>query len=344
MLYSVAVVGASGYAGGELLALLARHPDFDVTLACAGERAGELVSTVHPQLVGLSAYAGVNFSTTSMSDIAQRDLVFLALPHGQSAEIAAQLPDSVRVVDLGADFRLLEPGAWERYYGGQHAGTWTYGLPELPRARALIGASTRVANPGCYATAAALALWPAHAAGVIDATDISIVAASGTTGAGRKATDALLASNVMGSMSAYKVGGVHQHTPEMEQSISSVGAGEVRIGFTPYLAPMTRGIIATCTARTSATLSQLREIYSSAYSEEHFIHFLDEGLMPSTASVVGTNNTQLQVSVDQHTGRLVVISVIDNLGKGAAGQAIQNANIIYGLPETVGLDAAGGAA
>jgi N-acetyl-gamma-glutamyl-phosphate reductase len=338
------VVGASGYAGAELLSLLAGHPEISVALACAGEKAGEPVGAVHPQLAGVPDYEEMIFAPTDPALMQQADLIFIALPHGQSAALVASLPASAKLVDLGADFRLASAADWAEYYGGTHAGTWTYGLPELPGARAAISSASRIANPGCYATAVALALWPAHAAGLIDATDISVVAASGTTGAGRKPTDSLLASTVMGSISAYKVGGVHQHTPEMEQTISSVGTGEVVIGFTPYLAPMTRGIIATCTARTSATEAELRSAFEQAYTSEPFVTVLPEGQWPHTSSVSGTNGAQIQIARDEHTGRLVIISVIDNLGKGAAGQAIQNANLMLGLPETLGLPLVGGAA
>lgn len=341
---TTAVVGASGYAGGELLRLLAIHPEFEVSVACAGEKAGETLTSVHPQLVGVPEYSQARFALTDPALLADADVVFVALPHGQSAALVQALPAHTRVVDLGADFRLTDAAAWSRYYGGSYAGSWTYGLPELPGAREVIASSTRVANPGCYATAVALAMWPAHAAGAIDAPDITVVAASGTTGAGRKATESLLASTVMGSMSAYKVGGVHQHTPEMEQTIASVGVGAVTIGFTPYLAPMTRGIIATCTARSDASEDELRVIYEQAYVNEYFVHVLPEGQWPHTSSVAGTNGAQIQVTRDEHTGRLVVISVIDNLGKGAAGQAIQNVNIMSGFPEYAGLELTGGVA
>lgn len=345
---SCVVVGASGYAGGELLSLLAGHPAFSAPIACAGEKAGQLLTDVHPRLIGVSAYEGVRFESTDLSHMSNADVVFIALPHGQSASLAANIlssvPRSIKIVDLGADFRLDNSTAWAKYYGGEYAGSWTYGLPELPGARDRIARSDRIANPGCYPTAVALALWPAHAAGVIDATDISVVAASGTTGAGRKATEALLASTVMGSMSAYKVGGLHQHTPEMEQTIAGVGSGQVRIGFTPYLAPMPRGIIATCTARTGASLDELDAIYQRAYANEYFVTVLPTGQSPQTSSVTGTNATHIQVTLDEHTGRLVVVSVIDNLGKGAAGQAVQNANLMCGFHETTGLELTGAGA
>ena len=337
---TVAVAGASGYAGGELLRCLAQHPDLDLVAACAAGRAGEPLAAVHSQFAG-TAWADLTLDDTSAALLGQADLVFLALPHGQSAAIVADLPADTMVVDLGADFRLTNPDAWAHFYGGAHAGSWTYGLPELPGARSSIAASTRVANPGCYPTAVALALAPL--AQVIDPTDIVVVAASGTSGAGRKASDALLATQVMGSMSAYKVGGGHQHTPEMEQSIAAAAhldPDQVRISFTPMLAPMPRGIVATCTAPlTEAT--NVRSVLVDAYATEPFVTVLPEGQWPSTGSVSGTNSAHLQVAVDERLGRVIVVAVIDNLGKGAAGQAIQNANIMLGFDEAAGLDVIG---
>lgn len=337
---TVAVAGASGYAGGELLRYLAQHPSLDLISACAAGRAGEPLAAVHPQFAG-TAWAGVALQETTASVLGQAELVFLALPHGESAPFITQLPQSMMVVDLGADFRLRDGDAWNTFYGGVHAGSWTYGLPELPGTRSQIAASRYVANPGCYPTAVALALAPlAH---VIDPADIVVVAASGTSGAGRKASDAMLASNVLGSMSAYKVGGVHQHTPEMEQSLAAAGGWDpsaVRVSFTPMLAPMPRGILATCTAALTTDVD-VRMLLDEAYGDEQFVTVLPENQWPQTGSVFGTNGAQLQVAVDERLGRVVVVSVIDNLGKGAAGQAIQNANIMLGLDEAAGLDAIG---
>jgi N-acetyl-gamma-glutamyl-phosphate reductase len=339
---SVAVAGASGYAGGELLRYLAQHPHFDLIAACAAGRAGESLGTVHPQFAG-TAWANLRLDETTVDVLGQADLVFLALPHGESAALASRLPDTTMIVDLGADYRLTSAAAWGSFYGGEHAGSWTYGLPELPGARERIAVSTKVANPGCYPTAVALALAPLAQAGAIEPTDIVVVATSGTSGAGRKASDALLATNIMGSMSAYKVGGVHQHTPEMEQSIATAGGwdiGDVQLCFTPLLAPMPRGIVATCTARLTGT-ADVRSILTEAYGAEQFVTVLPEGQWPHTGSVSGTNAAQLQVAVDERAGRVIVVSVIDNLGKGAAGQAIQNANLMLGLDEGAGLDVIG---
>lgn len=322
----VAVAGASGYAGGELLRLLAGHPEFDLVAATAHASAGQPVAAVHPQLTGLDLV----FGATDPATLADADLVFLALPHGQSAALAAALPDTVKVVDLGADHRLADAAAWARYYGGEHAGAWTYGLPELPGQRAAIAAATRVANTGCYAAATTLALAPLIAAGAVDPADVVVVAASGTSGAGRAAKAHLLGSEVMGDLSPYKVGG-HQHVPEIKQATGATG-----LCFTPVLAPMPRGILATVTARPTGHADP-RAVLAGAYADEPFVHVLPEGAWPHTAATAGANSCHLQATVDGDTGRVIVVSALDNLGKGAAGQAVQNANLMSGLPETTGL-------
>ncbi|HEY0716804.1 MAG TPA: N-acetyl-gamma-glutamyl-phosphate reductase [Streptosporangiaceae bacterium] len=345
----VAVAGASGYAGGELLRLLAAHPDLEIGALAAGSNAGAPVTAVHPNLITLADRA---FGPTNPEAFAGCDLVFMALPHGQAAALATELPPQTKVVDLGAGFRLADPASWERFYGGAHPGTWTYGLPELPGARARIRAASRVASPGCFATASILALAPLLAHGVAEPGDIVIVAASGTSGAGRSATVNLLGSEVMGSVSAYKAGGVHRHTPEIEEALQSVLTGTgtgtwtgapVTISFTPTLAPMPRGILATATARLAAGVSteRLREITADSYGREPFVHLLPEGQWPGTGATSGSNAAQLQVAADLHAGRAIVVSALDNLGKGAAGQAVQNANLMLGLPETAGLTAQG---
>ncbi len=334
------VAGASGYAGGELVRLIAGHPQLEVAALAAGGRAGEPLAAVHPHLTGLGSHVLV---MTDADVLADADIVFLALPHGESAALVADLPADLPIVDLGADFRLADPAAWERYYGGGHAGTWIYGLAELPGQRARITASTRIANPGCYATAVALALAPVLAAGLAAPDDLVVVAASGTSGAGRRASDALLASQVMGSMTAYKVGGVHQHTPEMEQTLSAAAGASVALSFTPLLAPMPRGIVATCTATAAAGVDEhaVRAALEAAYADEPFVQVLEPGQWPQTSSVAGSNAVHLQCAVDEHAGRVVVICAIDNLGKGAAGQALQNANLVLGLDEMAGLTANG---
>jgi len=349
----VAVAGASGYAGGELLRLLAGHPDLEIGAVTAQSNAGQLIGAIHPNLAAVPALAGRRFDATDPGLVGDCDLAFLALPHGQSAALAAQLPAATRLVDLGADFRLADPAAWQQFYETPHAGRWTYGLPELPGARDAIRESARVASPGCYATASILALAPLLAAGLAGPSGVVIVAASGTSGAGRSARPDLLGSEVMGSVSAYKVGGLHRHTPEIEQGITeamaaAAGAGqgstpEVKVSFTPLLAPMPRGILATCTAPLAAGLDPasaagpLREALSAAYAGEPFVCLLPDGQWPASASVSGSNAAHLQVTADPRAGCAVVVSAIDNLGKGAAGQAIQNANLMLGLPETAGL-------
>jgi N-acetyl-gamma-glutamyl-phosphate reductase len=331
----VAVAGASGYAGGELLRLLAGHPDLEVVAATAHSQAGQPVTELHPQLV---SYADLVFSDTSAAVLAGADLVFLALPHGASASLVAELPGHAKVVDLGADFRLRDAVAWQRYYGGPHAGTWTYGLPELPGQRAAIAASDQVANTGCYAVSVITALAPLIAAGLVEAEDVVVVASSGTSGAGRAAKLSLLGSEVMADLSPYKVG-AHQHVPEILQA-----TGARTLSMTPVLAPMARGILATVTARPSSPgvqVEQVREVLQQAYAGEPFVHLLPAGRQPHTAATLGSNSVQLQAAVDLNSGRVILTSALDNLGKGAAGQAIQNANLMLGLDETAGLSANG---
>ena len=337
---TVAVAGASGYAGGELLRLVLGHPGLTLGPVAAGTSAGERVTALHPQLPQL---ADAVFVPTTTAVLAEADLVFLALPHGESAALVAGLPEHLTVVDLGADFRLADSAAWETYYGGAHAGSWPYGLPELSGAREQLTGARRIANPGCYATSAVLALAPLLAAGLVEPADIVVVGASGTSGAGRGVRADLMASEVMGALRAYKAGGLHQHTPEMEQALSSVSRQPVTLSFTPVLAPMPRGILATSTARLvpGVTTADLRDALTSAYGAEPFVHVLPDGSWPTTAATVGSNSVHLQVAADDHSGRAVVVSALDNLVKGAAGQAVQNANLALGLDETAGLPVAG---
>ncbi len=352
----VAVAGASGYAGGELLRLLAGHPGLDIAAVTAGASAGKTVGELHPHLAGLPAVGELTLQTPDRAEFAACDLVFLALPAGQSAAVASAIPGSVKIVDLGPDFRLADPCAWDRHYPGTHAGRWVTGLPELPGARPAIRTASRVAAPGCYATAAMLALVPLAAAGLTDPADVVVVAASGTSGAGRSLRTDLLGSEVMGSASAYAAGGVHRHTPEIEQALAEATArGQaadadvqpvpaVRVSFTPVLAPMSRGILATCTAKLTApavTTGELRQAIADSYRGEPFITLLPVGSWPATASVSGSNGVHIQAAADERAGRAVIVAAIDNLGKGAAGQAIQDANLMLGLPETAGLTAIG---
>jgi N-acetyl-gamma-glutamyl-phosphate reductase len=351
----VAVAGASGYAGGELLRLIAAHPVLELGPVTAGSNAGAPVTAVHPHL---AEFADRTFEETDPDRLASADLVFLALHHEQSAAIAARLPAEVAVIDLSASFRLFDPGNWAAFYRTEHAGRWVYGLPELPGAREQIVAARRVAAPGCYATAIILALTPLLASGVAEPDDLVVVAASGTSGAGRTPTQSLLATEVMGSVSAYQVGGVHRHTPEIEQAFAEAAGVAATVSFTPLLAPMPRGILATCTARLApaarapaagATAAPRgttapgapREALASAYASEPFICVLPEGHWPSTASTAGSNAVHLQATADAHAGRAVVVAALDNLVKGAAGQAVQIANLMLGLPEAAGLTANG---
>jgi N-acetyl-gamma-glutamyl-phosphate reductase len=326
----VAVAGASGYAGGELLRLIAGHPELELAAATAHQQAGAPLTAIHPQLV---SFGDRTLVATRPAALSEADLVFLALPHGESAALAAALPASTRVVDLGADHRLRDGQAWQRWYGGAYAGAWVYGLPELPGQRAAIAAANRVAATGCYAVAITLALAPLLGAGIAEPDDVVVVAASGTSGAGRAPKPHLLGSEVMGDLSPYKVG-AHQHLPEIKQA-----TGARSLSFTPVLAPMPRGILATVTARPAgpATPAAVRGVLATAYGDEPFVHLLPDGRWPHTGATLGANTCLLQATVDSDSGRIIVVSAIDNLGKGAAGQAVQCANLMLGLDETAGL-------
>jgi N-acetyl-gamma-glutamyl-phosphate reductase len=328
----VAVAGASGYAGGELLRLLAAHPHLDIVAATGQHSAGRRLGDLHP---GLRSLADLIIGDTTPDAFADAELVFLALPHGASGPFAASLPGAIKVVDLGADHRLADAATYQRYYGGAYHGAWTYGLPELPGQRAGIAASTRVANTGCYAVATVLALAPLISAQLVEPDDVVVVAASGTSGAGRSATANLLASEVMGDVAPYKVG-THQHVPEILQA-----TGATSLSMTPLLLPMPRGILATVTARPTGNSADARPALAEAYAGEPFVHLLPEGRQPHTAATAGSNCAHLQVAVDASSGRVIVTSAIDNLGKGAAGQAVQNANLMLGLPEAAGLSVDG---
>ncbi len=340
---SVAVAGASGYAGGEILRLLLGHPayaDGRLTIGAltAAASAGTTVTEHHPHLLPLS---GRVLDATDVDVLTGHDVVFLALPHGHSAALAEQLgPDTV-VIDCGADFRLTDSAAWEKFYGSAHAGSWPYGLPELPGARDRLRDAKRIAVPGCYPTAALLALWPADRRGPRRA-----------CGHGRRRqwhlrrrhgprkTD-LLGSEVIGSARAYNIGGKHRHTPEIAQGLKAVTDKDVTVSFTPVLIPTSRGILATCTARTTAPLSQLRAAYEKAYDAEPFVHLLPEGQQPKTGAVIGSNAAQLAVAVDEDAETFIAIAAIDNLVKGTGGAAVQSMNLALGWPETEGLSIVG---
>jgi N-acetyl-gamma-glutamyl-phosphate reductase len=337
--WTVGVTGATGYAGGEVCRLLAGHPNLRLAGVHANSSAGRRLGELQPHL---TPFADLQVQPSDAASLAGYDVVVLALPHGESAAIAAQLPDDTLVIDCGADHRLNDPAAWARWYGGEHAGSWPYGLPELPGQREKLADARRIAVPGCYPTSVTLALAPALAAGLVEP-DVVVVAASGTSGAGKSAKPHLLGSEVMGSASAYGVGGVHRHTPEMIQNLSQAAGAPVSVSFTPTLVPMSRGILATCSARLrpGADAESTRAAYAKAYADEPFVHLLPEGQWPTTAAVLGANTVQLQLAVDPDAGRLVVVAAVDNLTKGTAGGALQCANIALGLPETTGLPVVG---
>ena len=337
--WTVGVTGATGYAGGEVCRLLAGHPSLRLTGVHAGSSAGRRLGELQPHLL---PFADMEVRPSGPGDLAGYDVVVLALPHGESAAVAAELPDDVLVVDCGADHRLADPAAWARWYGGAHPGTWPYGLPELPGQRELLAGARRIAVPGCYPTSVTLAMAPALAAGLVEP-EVVVVAASGTSGAGKAAKPHLMGSEVIGAVSAYGVGGVHRHTPEMVQTLSAAAGAEVSVSFTPTLVPMSRGILATCSARLTPGTDgdTARAAYEKAYPDDPFVHLLPAGQWPTTAQVLGANTVALQVAVDPDAGRLVVVAAVDNLTKGTGGAAVQCANLALGLPETAGLPLVG---
>ncbi|BBY83784.1 N-acetyl-gamma-glutamyl-phosphate reductase [Mycolicibacterium pulveris] len=336
------MAGASGYAGGEILRLLLGHPAYGdgrlrIGAVTAAASAGTTLAEHHPHLLPL---AGRVLEATDADTLSGHDVVFLALPHGHSAALADQLGPEMLIVDCGADFRLTDAVAWERFYGSPHAGSWPYGFPELPGARDRLRGAKRIAVPGCYPTAALLALWPAIAEDLIDPA-ITVVSVSGTSGAGKAAKPDLLGSEVIGSARAYNVGGKHRHTPEITQTLRSLTDKDVTVSFTPVLIPASRGILATCTARTEAPLSQIRAAYEKAYDAEPFVHLLPEGQLPKTGSVLGSNAAQLALAVDEDAQTFIGIAAIDNLVKGTGGAAVQSMNLALGWPETEGLSIVG---
>jgi len=344
MAISVAVAGASGYAGGEALRLLLAHPKVEVGAVTGHSSAGDRLGDHHPHLLPLADRV---LAPTNADSLAGHDVVILALPHGASGPIASALDPDVLVLDCGADFRLADSAAWEKFYGSPHAGSWPYGMPELitdtGRQRDQLHGQRRIAVPGCNVTAVTLGLAPGIAAGLIDATDIVAVLANGPSGAGKQAKTHLLASEILGSASAYAVGGSHRHIPEIHQNLKTAGAAEVAISFTPTLVPMARGILATITAPLSDDHSAktVRQAWADAYAQEPFITLLPQGQWPTTAMTLGSNTAALQVTVDQDAGRVVIISALDNLVKGTAGTAIQCLNLAFGWEETTGLTTIG---
>ncbi|MGW9630426.1 N-acetyl-gamma-glutamyl-phosphate reductase [Agromyces sp. NPDC055520] len=340
MTFSVAVSGASGYAGGEILRLLADHPDFDVRTVTAHSNAGQPLIAVQPHL---RSYTHLTLKDTTAENLAGHDIVFLALPHGASGAIAAQLPTETLVIDCGADHRLESKADWAAFYGGEFHGAWTYGVPELPRLsgtqRDRLAKTKRIAAPGCNASTVALSLAPGIRAGVIEATDLVSVLAVGPSGAGKSAKTHLLASEILGSSNPYAVGGVHRHIPEIQQALRWAGGGSPTISFTPVIVPMARGILATSTARVvpGTDAATVRAAWEDAYAGERFVQLLPEGQFPRTADVLGANTALLGLQIDENSGRVVVVAAVDNLVKGTAGAAVQSANIALGLTESTGL-------
>lgn len=346
MTISVAVSGASGYAGGEILRLLAAHPEVDIRTVTAHSNAGQPLIDHQPHLRSL---AHLTLQDTTPKVLAGHDVVFLALPHGQSAQYTQMLADVPLVIDAGADHRLTDRAAWDQFYGGDFPEPWAYGVPELPLAtgkqRDVLTGARRIAAPGCNASTVSLSLAPGVAAGVIDPDDIVTVLAVGPSGAGKSLKTTLLASEILGSANPYAVGGTHRHIPEIRQALAAAapGAGDIRISFTPVLVPMARGILATSTARIApgVTDAQIREAWESAYAGETFVQVLPEGRFPRTADVLGANTALIGLAVDRAANRVVVVTAVDNLVKGTAGAAIQSMNIALGLPESTGLSVNG---
>ncbi|QTE30701.1 N-acetyl-gamma-glutamyl-phosphate reductase [Pengzhenrongella sicca] len=353
MSFTVAVAGASGYAGGEALRLLLGHPEARIGALTAHSNAGSALGEHHPHLRALADRVLV---PTSAATLAGHDVVVLGLPHGASGAVAAELGDDVVVIDLGADHRLTDAGAWAQFYGGPHAGSWPYGLPELLHAgettaaaqRAALAGVHRIAVPGCNVTAVTLGLQPGIAAGLIDPLDLVAVLANGYSGAGKALKPHLLASEAFGSAQPYGVGGGHRHVPEIEQNLRRAGAPDVTISFTPTLVPMARGILATATARLrpGTDPATVRAAWEAAYADEPFVHLLPLGpggapQWPTTAATLGSNTALVQVVVDERAGRVVTVTAIDNLVKGTAGGALQSLNLALGLPETLGLTSNG---
>lgn len=341
MSFSVAVAGASGYAGGELLRILAGHPDITISTVTAHSNAGQPLTRVQPHLRSLDHLTLVD---TTPENLAGHDVVFVALPHGKSGELTDHLGDDALVIDCGADHRLTSESDWERFYGGEFYGAWSYGLPELiladgSRQRDKLAGAKRIAVPGCNVTAITLALAPGMQAGLIHPMDLVAVLAVGTSGAGKSLKPHLLASEIHGSAMPYAVGGTHRHTPEIIQNLHAAGASGVTVSFTPVLVPMSRGILATSTAtlQPGVGLADVRAAWQLAYADEPFVQLLPDGEFPKSGDALGANTALIGLAVDEAADRLVVITAIDNLVKGTAGAAIQSMNIALGLPETTGL-------
>lgn len=354
--YTVAVAGATGYAGGEALRILAAHPDFEVTCVAGHSSVGDSMAKHMPHIPQL---AELVVEDTTPEVLNGHDVIILALPHGASGKLAAQLDPDAVVVDLGADHRLEERQAWDEFYGGDFYEHWTYGMPELItgktangeyiRQRESLPGVKRIAGPGCNVTATTLALQPGVAEGLVEPRSIVADLVVGYSGAGKnlKRTN-LLAAEALGSALPYSVGGTHRHIPEILQNLahaagkSAAAANEFTLGFTPILAPMSRGILATVSAvMTDKALAmsdeEIRAVWAKAYEGQDFMVLLPEGMLPATGNIVGSNAAHLQVVTDRRSERIYAFAAIDNLNRGTAGQAVQSLNIALGLPEDAGL-------
>lgn len=336
---NVAILGASGYTGAELVRLLAHHPGVRIAALTAEKRAGAALGEVFPHLAALALPKLVKIADVNFTGI---DAVFCALPHGLTQDVVAGLPNHLKVIDLSADFRLHDVATYAKWYGHEHLAPElqkgaVYGLTEL--AREAIKKARLIANPGCYPTSAQLPLIPLIEAGAIDAGDIIIDAKSGVTGAGREAKEANLFAEVAEGIHAYAVAG-HRHAPEIEQGLSHAAKRDIVVNFTAHLMPMSRGILSSIYVKLAngATADDLRATLNKRYANEPFVRVVAPGISPATRHVRGTNNCLIGVFPDRVKGRAIVISVIDNLVKGAAGQAIQNFNLQAGLPETISLE------
>lgn len=337
----VAVVGASGYTGVELLRLLHCHPEVAVTCITSEQSAGKPVAEVFPTLRNRYSKVLENLEPVRVAEKA--DLVFTALPHKAAMEVVPTfLKLGKRVIDLSADYRFSDASVYEQWYephmNPELLEKAVYGLPEVRRAK--IKGAKLVGNPGCYPTSVILGLMPLLKNGLVDHTTIVADSKSGVSGAGRSTKVENLFCEVNEGFKAYGVGGVHRHIPEIEQELSLAAGEPVTISFTPHLVPMDRGILSTMYARLSASASadDLVELYADFYNGEPFVRILSAGSFPSTAHVRGSNFCDIGIAVDSRAGRVIVVSAIDNLVKGAAGQAVQNMNIVCGLPETLALD------
>lgn len=354
--YTVAVAGATGYAGGEALRILAAHPNFEVTCVAGHSSVGDKLGKHMPHIPQL---ADLVVEDTTPEVLNGHDVIILALPHGASGALASQLDPKAVVVDLGADHRLEEKSAWDAFYGGDFYQHWTYGMPELitgietdgsySRQREALPGTKRIAGPGCNVTATTLALQPGIAQGLVEPKDIVADLVVGYSGAGKnlKRTN-LLAAEAFGSALPYSVGGTHRHIPEILQNFAHVAgksaaeADDYTLAFTPILAPMARGILATVSAKLTdkalgMTDAEIRQVWLDAYEGQDFMVVLPEGVMPATANIIGSNAAHIQVVVDHHAGRLLAFAAIDNLNRGTAGQAVQSLNVALGLPEDAGL-------